>query len=255
MPAISSSAAAASRQNGAHSHGPATAEGKARSALNSLAIGHRAKHFRLRADESAQEFAALRQSWIDDLEPDGVAELTKVEAIVQKQVMLARVERQIGVLEAWYAHLPEAGGSGDAIEHDRRLDWLLKLQERLERAADRAERAFLALRRARSLGRIGEPAPRSTAPARTRTPANQNASYEPGPPPPIALSAAETERAIRLLPLLDRIPTAEGRGQWLRGLPRQDQRLLERHLEHARDIGAVLPVHQSNALNVLSMIQ
>jgi hypothetical protein len=252
MPALTPAAAEASRRNGALSHGPATAEGKARSALNSLAIGHRAKSFRLRPDEDPQELAALRQGWIDALEPDGVAELTKIEQIVQNQVMLARAEREIGALEAWHAALPEEDRAAAGPLRDQRLDGLTRLQERLERAADRAERAFLRLRRARRQGLIGPP-PAPPGPP----PASRNRMDEPAPPPAprlVRLSPWEIDRATRLLPLLERIPTPEGRAQWLRGLPRQDQRVLERHLEARRDQDEPLPEHQEMALNVLSMI-
>ena len=56
---LSAARAAASRRNCARSHGPKTAEGKARSARNALKHGLRSQQFVVVGDEDAEAFAAL----------------------------------------------------------------------------------------------------------------------------------------------------------------------------------------------------
>jgi hypothetical protein len=55
---------AASRHNGARSHGPASEAGKARAALNGVRHGLCGRTFFLLADEDPAEFAAHEGTWL-----------------------------------------------------------------------------------------------------------------------------------------------------------------------------------------------
>ena len=63
--------AEASRQNGAKSRGPKTAEGRARSAQNALKHGMRAQKHLVLPDEDAAEFDALEAALVEELAPVG----------------------------------------------------------------------------------------------------------------------------------------------------------------------------------------
>ena len=93
---------AANRRNAQQSTGPITPEGKAASKLNSLKHGL-ASQTHILPFESQADFDALEQALIDDLQPQGPAELLLVQRFAQKQWLvdrLARTER--GWLHALY---------------------------------------------------------------------------------------------------------------------------------------------------------
>src|SRR4051812_49478158 len=82
MPAIPTAAqSAASRANGARSHGPATPEDKARSALNGTRHGLRGATFALLPDEDPATWAALLAGYLARLRPADEAELACVERL------------------------------------------------------------------------------------------------------------------------------------------------------------------------------
>jgi hypothetical protein len=84
--------AAASRRNGAKSHGPRTQAGKDRSAKNALKHGLCAqKH--LVADEDEQVFAAFEETILDELAPEGVLQKILAGRIVRAAWRLERAER------------------------------------------------------------------------------------------------------------------------------------------------------------------
>ena len=93
---------AANRRNAQHSTGPITPQGKAASKLNSLKHGL-ASQTHILPFESQADYDALEQALIDDLQPQGPAELLLVQRFAQKQWLvdrLARTER--GWLHALY---------------------------------------------------------------------------------------------------------------------------------------------------------
>src|SRR3954449_10139478 len=72
---------ATSRANGALSRGPATPEGKARSALNGTRHGLRGRAFVILPDEDPAEWAAVLAGYLARLRPADAAELACVERL------------------------------------------------------------------------------------------------------------------------------------------------------------------------------
>ena len=101
--------------NGARSHGPATPEGKARSALNGTRHGLRGATFSLLPDEDPAEWAALLAGYLARFRPADAAELACVERLAAcdwREARLLRLET-----ETLFA------GRGDTSEPDPRLGW------------------------------------------------------------------------------------------------------------------------------------
>src|SRR4051812_25991537 len=104
-----------SRQNGARSHGPATPEGKARSALNGTHHGLRGATFTLLPDEDPAAWAALLARYLARLRPADEVELACVERLAAcdwREARLLQLEA-----ETLFA------GRGDTSEPDPRLGW------------------------------------------------------------------------------------------------------------------------------------
>src|SRR4051812_18623294 len=116
MPAFPTAAqSAASCANGARSHGPATPEGKARSALNGTRHGLRGTTFTLLPDEDPAEWAAHINGYLARFRPADAAELACVERLAACDWREGRLLR----LEAETLF----GGRGDTSEPDPRLGW------------------------------------------------------------------------------------------------------------------------------------
>ena len=94
MPASPTAAQSeASRLNGARSSGPATPEGKARSALNGTRHGLRGRIFTLLPDEDPAEWAALLDGYLARLRPIDAAETLCVERLAACNWRERRLER------------------------------------------------------------------------------------------------------------------------------------------------------------------
>src|SRR4051812_44238179 len=116
MPAFPTAAqSAASCANGARSHGPATSEGKARSALNGTRHGLRGTTFTPPPDEDPAAWAAHLDGYLARLRPADAAELACVER-------LAACDWREGRLLQLEAETLFAG-RGDTSEPDPRLGW------------------------------------------------------------------------------------------------------------------------------------
>src|SRR3954467_13176525 len=104
-----------SRANGARSRGPATPEGKARSALNGTRHGLRGTTFSLLPDEDPAEWAAHLDGYPARIRRADAAELACVERLAAcdwREGRLLRLEA-----ETLFA------GRGDTSEPDPRLGW------------------------------------------------------------------------------------------------------------------------------------
>src|SRR3954471_11584269 len=104
---------AASRVNGAFSHGPVPPEGKARSALNGTRHGLRGRTFVILPDEDPAEWLALLDGDLPPLRPAAAAETRCVERLAACDWREDRLER----LEAETLF----AGRGDTSEPDARL--------------------------------------------------------------------------------------------------------------------------------------
>ena len=105
----------ASRQNGACSHGPATPEGKARSALNGTRHGLRGATFALLPDEDPAEWAAHLDGYLARFRPADAAETRCVERLAACDWREGRLLR----LETEMLFTPPADTTGP----DPRLGW------------------------------------------------------------------------------------------------------------------------------------
>src|SRR3954454_3985880 len=105
----------ASRANGARSRGPATPEGKARSALNGTRHGLRGTIFALLPSEDTAAWAAVLDGYLARFRPDDEAELRCVERLAACDWREARLLQ----LEAEMLFTPPA----DTSEPDPRLGW------------------------------------------------------------------------------------------------------------------------------------
>jgi hypothetical protein len=86
----SSKKSATARANGAKSHGPATAAGRARSSQNATRHGLAGQSIVL-PTESLEEFHALLNSYLADFAPAGLVETELVEAMVAARWRLRRI--------------------------------------------------------------------------------------------------------------------------------------------------------------------
>jgi hypothetical protein len=125
---LSPARAAASRRNGARSHGPKSPEGKARSAQNALKHGMRAQKCVVLPGERAAAFEAFEAELLAELAPEGPLQAVLAQRVVAASWRLARAER----LEAeLFAHnMLDGRGLGLALIRDcnnaRAFDTLLR---------------------------------------------------------------------------------------------------------------------------------
>ena len=153
--------ARASRRNGARSHGPVTAAGRAISARNSLKHGLRARRLVLLDDEDAAAFRAFAEALRAELAPEGALQTELVARIALAAWRARRSDRVEAALFARYLGSAAAPGPapdlGAALVRDghgpRAFDTLLRY-----RGATLAEfwRALAALRALQAGARAGE---------------------------------------------------------------------------------------------------
>ena len=154
MPATPSPAQSeASRQNGAHSAGPATAAGKARSALNGVRHGLCGRTFFLLPDEDPAEFRRHEAMWLAVWSPRDLHEHQAAEAAIRAMWRESRADRlEAQVLSDLFA----AGELPDPAEADaaktaafKALNSLLRYRGRIEREHRQAMQALDDLRQRR----------------------------------------------------------------------------------------------------------
>jgi hypothetical protein len=139
----SASPADIARRNGALSHGPVTAEGKARSALNATRHGLCARTLVLGDGEDQAELDALRAAMLARHLPMDAAETHWVDELV----FVAWRQRRLRVLED--AVLARAGAADDGPALPS-LATLIRYRGRLDRDWRRAADELAALRRGRA---------------------------------------------------------------------------------------------------------
>jgi hypothetical protein len=162
----------ASRLNGAHSAGPATAA-KARSALNGVRHGLSGRTFFLLADEDPAEFQAHEATWLAAWAPRDLHEHEAAAAAIRALWRERRADR----LEAQVmTDLFAAGELADEAEARaakaaamKALGTLLRYRSRIEREHVLAMQALDALRQ-RRLARAASPRPGDPEPAAAPAP-------------------------------------------------------------------------------------
>ena len=196
----------ASRLNGAHSTGPATAEGKARAALNGVRHGLCGRTFFLLPDEDPAEFRQHEAMWLAVWSPRDLHEHEAAEAAIRamwREIRADRLEAQV------LTDLFAAGEIADDAERQaakaaamKALGTLLRYRGRIEREHRAAMAALDALRQRRlarpSPARPHEPEapPAAVAPLETRS---ASPSAPPAPAPSSVLAVAppsEPERPL-----------------------------------------------------------
>jgi hypothetical protein len=161
---------AASRQNGARSTGPATAVGKARSALNGVRHGLSGRTFFLLPDEDPAEFQAHEAMWLAAWAPRDLHEHAAAACAIRVMWREIRADRlEVQVLTDLFA----TGELADKAEADtakaaafKALATLLRYRGRIEREHRAAMLALEALLQ-RRLARAPTPRPREPEPAST----------------------------------------------------------------------------------------
>ena len=149
----SSAQSEASRANGARSTGPATADGKARSALNGVRHGLTGRTFFLLADEDPDEFAAHEATWLAAWRPRDFAEHDAALVAIRALWREIRADRlEADVLTDLFA----ASGIADEAERQaakaagmKALGTVLRYRARIARELAAAMRELDALRQRR----------------------------------------------------------------------------------------------------------
>jgi hypothetical protein len=141
----------ASRRNGARSHGPTSAEGRARIARAATRHGLTGT-FRLLPGEDARAFAALRAAWIARLRPEGAVEEAAVDKIV---AAIWREQRLVGVED----RLLSALARGEPVDGLPSLATVIRYRNRLERDRRLAEDELERLRGLRPVTSVEADAP------------------------------------------------------------------------------------------------
>ena len=154
----------ASRQNGARSAGPATAAGKARSALNGVRHGLCGRTFFLLPDEDSEEFREHEATLLAAWQPRDLAEHDAASVVIRalwREMRADRLEAQI------LNDLFGADGIEDADERRavkaaamKALGTLLRYRGQIAREHDAAMRELEALRHRR----LASPQPAQTNP-------------------------------------------------------------------------------------------
>jgi hypothetical protein len=137
--------AAASRENGAQSHGPVTPEGKQRSSQNAVKHGLSSRRI-LVAGESEEDLQFLRVSWMRQLQPYTPAEREVVEEVVAAEWRIRRCqEAEASLLSAEIRKL-NSESIGEAFkslaENSRALDLLHRYMTAAQRDFDRALKRY-----------------------------------------------------------------------------------------------------------------
>ena len=188
--------------------GPSTPEGKARSAQNALRHGLRARTFGILPGENQEEWARHLEELRAGYGPLDDTEVKLVEAIAAAMWHEIRADRTLA--EVMVAIPPLAEGrphAGDLQEarHALSLNTAVRHMTAASMATQRAQRAFLAHRKARRDGLLGPEAEAATKPANenrtNENPAATKCTNENQPrrrtvPDPLAALRARLDRLL-----------------------------------------------------------
>ena len=175
---------------GARSHGPATPEGKARSARNGTRHGLCSTTFFLLPDEDPAAFAAFEHGMLASLNPEDDAERHAAARAVQamwREIRADRLEAEV-LTDLFAANRIEDAAERAAAKAAglKALATLIRYRNRIQRDRDEALQTFHALRE--------RPRPAAAAPAgRPGEPEKRNADRAAPPRPPAAVAPVPSE--------------------------------------------------------------
>jgi len=137
--------AAASRENGAKSHGPATPEGKERSSHNATKHGLSSRRI-LIDGESEEDLQYLRVYWMRQLQPQTPAEREVADEVVAAEWRVRRCQEAEASLLSAEIRKTNSESIGEAFkslaENSRALDLLQRYMSAAQRDFDRALKRF-----------------------------------------------------------------------------------------------------------------
>jgi hypothetical protein len=193
---MSDARAEASRQNGAKSRGPRTAEGKARAARNAVKHGMRAQMHVVLPDENAVEFAALQTALFAELAPEGALQLVLARRVTIAAWRLARADRM--EVELFEQRRWDNGNVGVALIRDgngtRSFETLLRYRNAATAEFMRALKTLKALQAEAAATELDVAAP---APVQAgRSAARPAAAQTLAPNEPERLSQPRAERCL-----------------------------------------------------------
>ena len=213
----------ANRLNAQKSTGPRTEEGKAKSSLNHLRHGMRARTLVL-PEENQDDFDAEYQDLLDHFQPEGPVEHHLVEQMAVSRWKLFRADRfvEATAADARESHKGDPGKVMKALSlgeyYYRALIWVDHMEDRCDRAYLRAERRLSQLQKERRKQEQEQtersnpislpPRPVEVAPEPAAVaPEPVAVAPEPSPTPePVAQIAPVAGRQISPIPLIPHIP-------------------------------------------------
>jgi hypothetical protein len=204
------------RINGAKSHGPKTEAGRQRSSQNALKHGLTSQTLLL-PTEDPEEFQHLLNSYLDQFQPDGPAELHLVHemvaakwrlerlAIIETQLYIEYLERAEEDSDDPLSPIESLTSAFTGLANSNSYPFLQRVEARLERTYSRALRSLIQLQRLRqSSGQPNAVAPTAaenkictnepTEPIQPNGHFALDPPAQPGNPPP---SSASTRPAIQ----------------------------------------------------------
>ena len=143
-----------SAENGSHSHGPVTAEGKRRASLNRVRHGICSTTHVLVPGEDPAEFEELVAAYVEHFQPNSVIESEFVQQIVAARWRL----RRINLIEtALMSHTMDQQAGDDTIQkmadsfaslaEGRALSLVLRYRTQMERTIQRCTNEFIKVRK------------------------------------------------------------------------------------------------------------
>ena len=238
LPALATPAAPRKR-------GPSTPEGKARSARNALRHGLRSREFGLLPEEDPAEWAEHLADLRRDLAPADPTEDKLVTALAVAMWKEIRADRtEAGVLTA----IPVDGDHGRDFQEARNrlsLGTAIRYATAAGMATQRAQRAFLAHRKAKAAGLILPVAARDAGGMHERFPRGRPSTADPAPPEPAPRNCTNEFPSAPPRPAIDPLAALRTRIRRLldgAGPPDPDQRDLAAAMLAARLPGAA-PYH------------
>ncbi len=148
-----------SRSNGQLSEGPTSAEGKRIVGRNALKHGFASETMAIKSEEQAAYTLELK-SWVDELRPKGLVELTLVERVCRNSWKLEKIaEREDELLDIRLGMAKDLDDETLA-ELERELRLLAHYEQAAERHFHKALNTFMKLRKNPALLNAQVPAPK-----------------------------------------------------------------------------------------------